>query len=263
MAKRIGTRGGVYLYAVVGGSENRSLGAVGLFGSDVFMVAEGDVSAVISEIPSADKLRPERRHLAAHQGVLSRLVQEGLVVLPVSFGTIAESMKAIHEMLNSYQKDLGEQVKRVDGNVEMEVRVTFDVPNVFEYFVSIHPELRELRDRVFDKKHEPTRDEKIELGQLFERLLGADREELTRKVEKALSKHTVDIKRNKCRNEQEVMRLSCLVPRDEAGEFEKPVSEASELFDDHFTFEYSGPFPPYNFVEVHIRMRGKERSLAA
>ena len=254
MARRTTTKGGTYLYAVTAGAEEKDFGPVGLYESDVHTINDGEVTAVVSELPVDGKLRPERRHLAAHQGVLSRLVEESDVVLPVSFGTVADSAEGIRNMLARYKPDLMKQIRRVQGKVEMEVRVVFEVPNVFDYFITVHPELKEMRDRVFDGKHEPSRDEKIELGQLFERFLDEDRERYARQVEKAISSRCAEIKQNKCRNEQEVMRLSCLVAKDEKEEFEAALAEAADMFDDNFTFEHGGPYPPYNFIEIQIKV---------
>jgi hypothetical protein len=30
--------------------------------------------------------------------------------------------------------------------------------------------------------------------------------------------------------------------------------EAAKLFDNHFSFDYNGPWPPYNFVNVNLSM---------
>lgn len=244
-----------YLYAVIPGTDEKELGLKGLHDKDVRTIAEGEIAAVVSEVAETGKLRPERRHLAAHQNVLSHLVENGGVVLPVSFGTISDSEKGIRTMLTKYQKALLEQVEKVAGKVEMELRVLYEVENVFEYYVTRYPELREMRDRVYAPGHEPTREEKIDLGQLFERIQTEEREKLTAQVEKSLAPPCVEIKRNKPRNEKEIMRLSCLIGKEDAKErWEPSLDEASKPFDDNFSFEFNGPVPPYNFVEVRVRM---------
>ncbi len=254
MANRLKTKGGTYLYAVVAGAEERDVGPFGLYDSKVYTVVDGDVSAVVSELPDEGRLRPERRHLSAHQRVLSRLIEENNAVLPVSFGTVADTPDSIRKMLDRYHEDLIKQIVRVRDKVEMELIVTWEVPNVFEYFLEIHPELKGARDELYSMKREPTRDEKIELGQMFERFLEDDREAYTHKVEKVLAKVCSETKRNKCRNEREVMRLSCLVEREAVEGLKKALDEASRMFDDNYTFEYTGPYPPFNFVELHIEV---------
>jgi hypothetical protein len=140
----------------------------------------------------------------------------------------------------------------VAGNVEMGLRVAWDVPNIFEYFVNTHTELRLARDRLLGARHEFTQEEKIELGRMFDRLLNDDREDHTRKVQRALAPACVEFKANQCRTEHEVMNVACLVRRDAPEEFSNGVFAAAKLFDNNFSFDYSGPWAPHNFVELEL-----------
>jgi len=132
--------------------------------------------------------------------------------------------------------------------VEMGLRVFWDVMNVFEYFVNTHADLRAFRDKLYHGRRQPTRDDKIELGHMFDETLNKDRDTHTQTVERALGARCVEIKRNKPRNEREVMNLACLILKDAQKEFEEGVFEAAALFDDNYRFDFNGPWPPYNFV---------------
>ncbi len=37
-------------------------------------------------------------------------------------------------------------------------------------------------------------------------------------------------------------------------DFEAGVIEAARSFDNHFAFDFNGPWPPHNFVEIELRM---------
>jgi hypothetical protein len=243
-------RGWNYLYAIVAGCEPRSYPSLGIDGNDVYTIPEGRVAAVVSGLAGA-KIRPQRAHLAAHQAVLKRLMA-GTTPLPMAFGTIASSPEAIREILVRNQRAFLKQFQRVGGKVEMGLRVAWDVPNIFEYFVNTHAELRLARDRLVGTRHEFTQEEKIELGRMFDRLLHADREDHTRMVEHALAPVCVEFKANPCRNEHEVMNVACLVRREAQEEFSTGVFAAAKLFDNNFSFDYSGPWAPHNFVELEL-----------
>jgi hypothetical protein len=174
--------------------------------------------------------------------------------LPMAFGTIAQSADGVRKMLASNQDAISKQLNRAAGKAEMILRVKWDVPNIFEYFVLTHPELMVARDRLFGTDREPRQEDKLEIGRLFERLIGEEREALAEKVEKSLSGSGVRIKRNKCRNEMEIMNLACLVPRDRLTEFEDQILNAARLFDNNFAFDYNGPWPPYNFVDLSLEL---------
>jgi hypothetical protein len=243
---------GKYLYAIVGGAEARDYGHCGIDSAAVYTISEGMVAAVVSDIPGR-KIRPERRHLATHQTVLKRLMEES-VPLPVSFGIIINDCRTVEKILSRNQKTLQVQLRRVAGKVEMGLRVAWNVPNIFEYFIHVHPELRSARDRFFGGRREPSQEDKIELGRMFDHLHKEDREQHTAKVEDALSGRCSEITRNRCRDEREVMHLACLVDREAQQEFEKGIFEAARLFDDSFSFDFSGPWPPHNFVNIDLKL---------
>jgi hypothetical protein len=239
-----------YLYAIVAGGEPRSYPSLGIDGNDVYTIAEGRVAAVVSGL-SASKIRPQRANLAAHQAVLKCLMAD-TTPLPMAFGTIAGNPAAIHQILVRNQQAFREQLQRVAGKVEMGLRVAWDVPNIFEYFVNTHVELRLARDRLVGARHEFTQEEKIELGRMFDRLLNEDREDHIRKVQHVLAPVCAEFKTNQCRHEHEVMNLACLVRRDAQEEFSVGVFAAAKRFDNNFTFDYSGPWAPHNFVELDL-----------
>ena len=243
-------RGKNYLYAVVAAGEPRSYPSLGIEGKDVYTITGGPVAAVVSGV-ARSKIRPERANLTAHQAVLKRLMAD-TTPLPMAFDTIASSPEAIRKILTRNQRAFQEQLQRVAGKVEMGVRVAWDVPNIFEYFVNTHAELRLARDRRMSARHEFTQEEKIELGRMFDRLLNEDREDHTQKVERVLASVCVEFKANQCRNELEVMNLACLVRRDAQEAFSAGVFTAAKLFDNNFAFDYSGPWAPHNFVELDL-----------
>jgi len=98
----------------------------------------------------------------------------------------------------------------------------------------------------------PSQEEMIGIGKLFEELLDSDRDKHTRTVERSLMPRCFEIKRNKCRDEREVMNLACLVGRNATAAFEAGVLEAASLFDDNFAFDYNGPWAPHNFADIEL-----------
>ena len=258
MPGQAAAQNGKYLYAIVACADDpgavqagRDYGPIGIDGGTVYTLSGGRAAAVVSCVPN-EKVRPQRRHLAAHQEVLKRLMEE-TTPLPMAFGVIADGPDAIQGILSHNRDAFFEQLQRVAGKVEMGLRITWDVPNIFEYFVDTHPELRVTRDRFFGIHRNPSQEEKIELGRMFDRTLDEDREAHAEKVEGVLSRHCAEIKRNRCRNEREVMNLACLVGREGQAEFEAGIFEAAEIFDNTFVFDYNGPWPPHNFVDINLR----------
>ena len=253
MAAGTESQRGKYLYAIVPATGQRAYNLVGIDGAPVYAIASGRVAAVVSDVPLA-RIRPERRHLAAQQAVLQGLLASMDALLPLAFGSIASGPQAILTILASHQESLLRKLLRLAGMVEMGLRVSWDVPNIFEYFVHTHLDLRAARDRFLGPYRNPSQEDKIELGWLFDRLLHEDRQNYTDRVTDLLFPYCQEIKPHPCRNEGEVMNLACLVRRQVQDYFEEGVFAAARLFDHNFTFDYNGPWAPHNFVKVDLRL---------
>ncbi|MCG8638170.1 MAG: GvpL/GvpF family gas vesicle protein [Desulfobacterales bacterium] len=244
------TKAMVYLYAIVNGKGKETYGPIGILDKEVYAVYQGGMAAVVSRLKH-QRIRPQRRHMAAHNTVLTTLMADQ-TPMPVSFGIVAKSPGAVKQMLSDEQKALEAAYERVEDRVEMVVRVRLDVPDIFEYFVFNHPELKAERDRVYGGGGTPGREDKLELGRLFDRLLSHTRDQVTETVEPVLSGASVEILENKCRDERDLMDLSCLVERGNKSRFESAVHKAAESFDESFTFDVKGPWVPHSFVDLQL-----------
>ena len=250
--KRVAAPEKIYLYAIVAAGQDRVYEACGIDQHQLYSISSGHIAAVVSDV-AGDNVRPERARLAAHHEVLKRLMAEN-TPLPMFFGVVADTPAAVRRMLSRNQQVLLDQLRRVAHKVEMGLRVTWDVANIFEYFVNTHPELRMARDRFFGPDCEPTQEQKIEIGRMFDRLLNEDRETYADLAMKMFSTHGCEINRLKCRNEREVMNLACLVKRDAMPQFEADVFEVAKQFDNNFALDYNGPWAPHNFVNVDLEL---------
>ena len=252
MVEKSAKKNGKYLYAVMEGEAKRAYGAIGLNGAAVYAIVEGGIAAVVSDIPNR-KIRPQRKNIAAHHAVLNEIMKQD-TPLPMAFGIIADGEQAIRKILLDNKAIFKEEFAEVSGKVEMGLRVSYDVPNIFEYFVATVPEIKFARDKYFGGNREPSQEAKMELGRMFTEQLHRNRENHTDQVLEILDRYCVDIKENKCRSEQEVMNLACLIDRNDQKPFEEGVFESARLFDNNFAFEYNGPWAPHNFVNVQISL---------
>lgn len=242
---------GKYIYAIIDAAREKIYDEPsGLNGAVIHTISQGLIAAVVSDMPDK-KIRPERRNLAAHNLVIKQLMEDLPSVLPVKFGTLADSTGSVRDLLHDNSDTLIVELDKVRGRVEMGLHVILDVPNVFEYMVNSHPELSSLRDRVYGKPHGPSQMDQIELGSMFDRLLNKERERYTSKVVDVLDSRCADIRQNPPRD-GEVMNLACLVDRNAQQAFEQGVCEAANLFDNNFSFDFNGPWAPHNFVNVRL-----------
>jgi hypothetical protein len=241
----------LYLYGItVADGMPYSIG--GVRGVGVETLVEGNLAAIVSRLDAA-RVRPERANLAAHHRVLRDLAEER-PVLPAVFGTIADSERGLRDVLRQNCDALAASLQRLRGKVEMGLKVYWDLPNVFEYFVATHQELETMRNRLFRPGRTPTVEEKVALGELFVSLLQQARQRHTRRVRETLAACSAEVRAIDPGDERMIMKLACLVDRDRQQDWEEAVRQAARLFDDHYRFDYNGPWPPYNFTQVELEL---------
>ena len=242
---------GLYLYGItVADGMVCPLG--GVRGAEVEAIVEGSLAVIVSRL-NVGKVRPERANLAAHHRVLHE-VAEQRPVLPVVFGTIADSEQAFRGVLRRNHDALAASLERLRGKIEMGLKVYWDVPNVFEYFVATYQELEAMRNRLFRSGRTPSVEEKVDLGELFVSLLRQARQRHTRRVKETLDACSAEVRVIDPGDERMIMKLACLVDQDGQGQWEEGIGQAALLFDDRYRFQYSGPWPPYNFADVDLEL---------
>ena len=86
---------------------------------------------------------------------------------PWSSARSSDSEEELRDILRRNHEALVALLARLRGKVEMGLKVYWDLPNVFEYFVATHQELESMRNRLFHPGRDSTVEEKVELGKLF------------------------------------------------------------------------------------------------
>jgi hypothetical protein len=241
---------GLYLYGIIDAQDGIDLPISGIDGGQVETIECGGIAAVVTRV-NRPKIRPQRANLAAHHKLLHALV-ERQPVIPCAFGMVAGGEEELKMVLRANRGELRRQLDRFRGKVEMSLSAYWNTSNIFEFFVGTNQELKEMRDRVFRPGREPSIDQRLELGKLFESLLQQCRERHTRQVIDTLSPYCAEIRSIDPGQEQMIMKLACLLQNDQQSRFEEGVGEAARKFDDHYSFKYSGPWAPFDFVDVTL-----------
>ncbi len=242
---------GKYIYGFTRSDAPLRLAVSGLDGKPILAVSDNGVAAVVSDEPGG-KLRPERKNLSAHNTVIKEIMKT-TTILPVSFGVVADSDAGIKKILKLNHDSFVSQLKRLEGKVEMGLKIVWDVENIFEFMVKKHRTLELFRDNIFLKPTGATHEEKLELGRMFETVLNQDKENHLATVKGILNDYCCEIKVSTVRDEKTVMKLACLVEKAKLEQFEKGVFEAAKEFDDSYAFDFNGPWAPHNFVDIRLK----------
>ena len=243
---------GIYLYGITDAQDGLAVAMPGIEGGAVETIVADGIAAVVTRV-SHHTIRAQRANLAVHHKLLHELVQRQ-AVLPCAFGTVATSEEQLLEVLRTNCGELLRELALLRGKVEMSLSVFWNTSNIFEFFVATNQELKELRDRVFRPGREPSLKERVDLGEWFRSLLEQCRERHTQQVIDTLSPYCAEIRAVDPGAEQMIMKLVCLVHKDRQQRFEEGIQEAARKFDDHYTFKYSGPWAPFDFVDVKLEL---------
>lgn len=246
---------GKYLYGFTDGQSSPLTELLGLAGAPVHVLRFQDVAALVSDHP-VEKLSLLRRNLEPHHRVVREAGQQATFI-PATFGHISESAEQIVDLLRDNYAAIQEELHRLAGKVEMGVKLLWDVDSIFDFFVSFDRELRNRRDRVFGKSR-PTLEEKLELGAYFDKRLKQERERMGNLIIEALRPLTGEVRVNPPSDEKMVLNAAFLIERSREKEFEESLYRAAGMFDSNFALDYSGPWPPYNFVRLSLKLEAAE-----
>lgn len=259
-------REGVYVYGFVGAADAPDLGCIGLEHAGaparVYAIHEGRVAAVVSDHDARGRVMPIRRNLDRHDRVIRETLQR-TTILPATFGHVARDARQVAATLRRHAASIVRELDRLHAKVEMAVRVTWDVDNIFKYLVDAHPVLAELRDRIFVAGRPARQDDKIELGRLYEERLDAERTGVADRLVSALLPGAADARVSRVTAEKMAADVAFLVPRDGADAFRERVRDAAAEWPGEYAFQCSGPWAPFNFVQLEIEGGDADRRGAA
>jgi hypothetical protein len=114
----------VYLYAIVDGDALLTQPLVGLAGAPVTLLPVQAIAAVIGPV-ATEQLKDTTAAALVHEQVIETLMADRRV-LPVRFGTIFSTIAALTTALAARSATLRADLERLDGLVEIGVRVLWD-----------------------------------------------------------------------------------------------------------------------------------------
>jgi hypothetical protein len=249
---------GTYIYCVApaqpfeknGGS---LVATPGIGGRDkaIRLLTSDDLAAVVSDAPRED-YDITRENLLAHQRVITQAMTRS-DVLPVAFGTVAESDQQVQErLLHGAADDLHRSLAEVRGRIELELKVLWNEERLFADIVAENDDIRALRDSLAGQPPEATRDERIQLGERVAAALQRKSEAEAAALLDALKPLAVETRVNNNLGDMMLLNAAFLVDKSQEQAFDATVQALSEARAGRQIFQYVGPLPPYNFVEIRL-----------
>lgn len=244
-----------YLYGVIPAGKSRDFGPIGVQGQEVGAVREGDLAVVTSRGPqvSFTTALPEKtlQCLAQHQRVLEQVMIDSPVI-PLKFGTYADSDEHVRRILRSGQKEFAQALDRYGSRVEVDLAAQWeDIQSVLAE-IAADERVVSLKNRLASER-QVSITQRVGLGKLVKQLLDERRTQIAGELIMAIHSRWPNIVVNPTRDDTMLLNAAVLVGRDEQAEFDQVIERMNVRYGDRFHFRCVGPLPAYSFATAEVK----------
>jgi hypothetical protein len=243
---------GRYVYCVIRAAAPLKFGAVGMDDQwpDVYTVNHRDMGAVVSDVPIVP-LDSTRENVLAHERV-NELVMRDHTVIPMSFGTIFKTRDDIVELLRSAYDAFHDVLNKMEDKLEFGLKVLWDRDEIVRIIEQEDEDIRRLKNEISSQKGS-TYFARMQYGRLIDSALQQRSERYVAEFLQNLRDVSVASRINRAIGDKMIMNAAFLVQRDQEQQFDRRIKEIASQFD-RLTFKYTGPWPPYNFVNIRLKL---------
>lgn len=250
---------GRYVYGVIQAREPTQFGKSGIGGGGeaVYTIHHNDIAAVVSKTP-VFIFDPTRDNALAHEHVIESVMQK-TTIIPMSFGTVFRTDDDIREVLKSIYSSLKDVLKQMAGKLEFGLKVTWDRDHIIEELKKDHDEINRFQQELTRKHLQSTYFARMQLGRMIDKALSERAADYVRQIYDGLRAVCVASRDNKPIGDKMILNAAFLIQKQRETEFDAAVNAVAHKFGNQLNFKYTGPWPPYNFVNIRLKLeRGAE-----
>jgi len=243
---------GKYVYCIIEASDPLKFGPIGIGAdpSEVYTVHYKNLAAVVSDAPR-EVLDSTRENVLAHERVNETVMREHTVI-PMSFGTIFKTREDIVELLRSAAEAFGDVLQKMQNKLEFGLKVLWDRDEAIRQVEGEDEDISRLKKEISGQKG-PTYFARMQYGRLVDSALQSRSERYVAEILDNLRDVSVASRINKPIGDKMIMNAAFLITRDKESAFDAKVKSIASRFD-RLTFKYTGPWPPYNFVAIRLKL---------
>jgi gas vesicle protein GvpL/GvpF len=243
---------GKYVYCIIKSERQLAFGPLGMGvePAEVHTIHFQDIAAVVSNTPMVAQ-DPTRDNVLAHQRVNETVMQHHTVI-PMSFGTVFKTDHDIMELLRSAYDAFSDVLSKMQGKVEFGLKVLWDRDQIIREIEEEEEDIRRLKGEISSQKGS-TYFARMQYGRLIDAARQARSERYVAEIFQALRDVSVASRSNKPIGDRMIMNAAFLVGRETEHAFDARVKDIGQRYD-KLTFKYTGPWPPYNFVNIRLKL---------
>jgi hypothetical protein len=254
---RLSESRGKYVYCIIRSSEPLRFGQIGLGTepAEVHTVHYRDIAAVVSDTPT-EQLDATRENVLAHERV-NETVMRRFTVIPMSFGTVFRTPEDIVELLRGAYDAFSDVLHKMEDKLEFGLKILWERDVIIRELEREDEDIRRLKKEISSQKGS-TYFARMQYGRLIDGALQTRSERYVAEIFDQLRDVAVASRANKPIGDKMIMNAAFLVSRDKESAFDSKVKEIGARYD-KLSFKYTGPWPPYNFVNIRLKLeRAKE-----
>jgi hypothetical protein len=243
---------GKYVYCIINSDKPLRFGDIGIGAEppEVYTIHYKSLAAVVSDAP-LEVLDSTRDNVLAHERV-NETVMHDHTVIPMSFGTIFKTHDDIIELLRSAFDAFGDVLNKMQNKLEFGLKVLWDPDQAVKDVESEDEDIAKLKKEISAQKG-PTYFARMQYGRLVDAALQARSERYVANILTELRDVSVASRINKPIGDKMIMNAAFLISRNQEQAFDRKIKDiASRL--EQLTFKYTGPWPPYNFVNIRLKL---------
>jgi hypothetical protein len=249
---RASTGRGRYVYCIIRANVPLRFGAIGMDEqwADVYTINYKDMAAVVSDVPIVP-LDSTRENVLAHERV-NETVMRDHTVIPMSFGTIFKTREDIVELLRSAYDAFADVLNKMQDKLEFGLKVLWDRDEIVRAIEQEDEDIHRLKSEISSQRGS-TYFARMQYGRLIDAALQQRSERYVAEFLQRLRDVSVASRVNRAIGDKMIMNAAFLVQRDQEQTFDRRIKEIASHFD-KLTFKYTGPWPPYNFVNIRLKL---------
>lgn len=241
-----------YVYCIIRSPGPHAFGPLGMGAppAEVTLVECRELAAVVSAVPPGP-IEPTLDNVLAHQRVNETVMREH-TVLPLAFGTVFKSEEDIAELLRSAYDAFEEVLEQMSGKRELGLKVLWNPEAAARALDEDDEGLRTLR-RSLAEDERTGYFARVHYSQAREAALKARAESDAASILGTLARLAVAHRTNKLIGDRMILNAAFLLRRSQEDAFDAEVKALAARMPE-LTFKYTGPWPPYNFVSLRLRL---------
>ena len=274
-------RHGYYVYGIMGRINSLPIAQLPEKGIDptypVYALPDRAIQAIVSKVSLAEfgqevleanlqDLQWLTAKVYAHESIIEAILTHGTLI-PMRFCTIFRSESRVREMLGEHYDDFVNTLTRLNGKKEWGLKIFSDGEIIAQRIGEVSDRVKKLEMEMAEKSGGTVYLWKKRLAEAIAAETDRVNIECAQRSHDCLSSHAEESvinplqgKETTSRKEEMILNGAYLVADERLGAFQ---AELADLEDEYvalgFSFQVSGPWPPYNFVDSPLGKIGESR----